>query len=64
MSKKRMIYHDGELLGRRLTKKEFLALDFGKVFDEGITACGAEGIIFQREDGSIGVEDEGAVYEE
>lgn len=51
-------------LGRLLTREQFVRLDPGKVYDELCEsgACGAPAYIFQREDGSIGVDDANSVY--
>jgi hypothetical protein len=49
----------GVLLGKEVTRERFLRLDLGKVYDDlrAFGACGAPAIIFQRPDGTLGIEE-------
>ena len=51
-------------LGRLLTRKQFVRLDPGKVYDDLVRGgcCGAPAYIFQRDDGTIGIEDTNSAY--
>lgn len=50
---------NGVLLGKELTRDRFLKLDLGKLYDDlrAFGACGAPAIIFQRPDGTLGIEE-------
>jgi hypothetical protein len=50
---------NGVFLGKEITKDRFLKLDLGKVYGDlrAFGACGAPAIIFQRPDGTLGIED-------
>jgi hypothetical protein len=53
------VFTNGVLLGKEITRDRFLKLDLGKVYDDLLAfgACGAPAIIFQRPDGTLGIEE-------
>ncbi len=56
------LYYNQTLLGRLVTDEEVAEMTGGEML-EAPTACGASGVLFQRPDGSYGVEDASAVEE-
>jgi hypothetical protein len=50
---------NGVLLGKEITRDRFLKLDSGRIYDDlrAFGACGAPAIIFQRPDGTLGIEE-------
>ena len=50
---------NGVLLGKEITRHRFLKPDSEKIYDDlrAFGACGAPAIIFQRPDGTLGIEE-------
>jgi hypothetical protein len=54
------VYYNSEVLGTLITRKEFIKLDLGEVYDN-LTCCGAKAVIFRHKAGHVAVEDSNSV---